>query len=143
MSENNASQDSSHVSSPLSHFPPEQRGSLEFQRELNEISGTSRHPIDPNTAISGEAAANIVRIESSRRSESSSLHMHLDPDWSVEEFHSMRDPEGWKTKEPSNTGGGLIDFSFLEGTTPRMLSKEEAEAQINELLAIQRERKKK
>ncbi|KAL1824048.1 hypothetical protein ACET3Z_010826 [Daucus carota] len=101
---------SSHVSSPLSHFPRDQRGSAEFQRELNEISGTSRHPIDPATAISEEAAANIARVESSMHSGSSSLHLHLDSLWAKEDFHSLRDPEGRKGKD--------IDLSDESSDTP-------------------------
>ena len=131
---------SSHVSSPLSHFPRDQRGSAEFQRELNEISGTSRHPIDPATAISEEAAVNIARVESSMHSGSSSLHLHLDPLWAKEDFHSLRDPEGWKGKQPSRPQGGLIDFSLIEDE-PRQLSKEEADAQIEQMIRARRKRK--
>ena len=131
---------SSHVSSPLSHFPRDQRGSAGFQQELNEISGTSRHPIDPATAISEEAAANIARVESSMHSGSSSLHLHLDPLWAKEDFHSLRDPEGWKGKQPSRPQGGLIDFSLIEDE-PRQLSKEEADAQIEQMIRARRKGK--
>jgi len=131
---------SSHVSSPLSHFPRDQRGSAGFQQELNEISGTSRHPIDPATAISEEAAANIARVESSMHSGSSSLHLHLDPLWAKEDFHSLRDPEGWKGKQPSRPQGGLIDFSLIEDE-PSQLSKEEADAQIEQMIRARRKGK--
>ena len=128
---------SSHVSSPLSHFPLHQRGSAEFQRELNEISGTSHHPIDPAAAISEEAAVNIARVESSMHSGSSSLHLHLHPLWAKEDFHSLRDPEGWKGKQLSRPQGGLIDFSLIEDE-PRPLSKEEADAQIEQIVKARR-----
>ena len=58
------------TSSPLNHFPPEQRGLLEFQKELNEMSGTTHHPINPETGVSEEAARNIDKIEEVMRSNS-------------------------------------------------------------------------
>ena len=75
------------MSSPLNHYPPEQRGSLEFQKELNEISGMTRHPINPDTAMSEEAARNIEKSEEVMRSSSSSLHLYMDPTWSHEEYY--------------------------------------------------------
>uniref|UniRef100_A0A162AJ85 Uncharacterized protein n=1 Tax=Daucus carota subsp. sativus TaxID=79200 RepID=A0A162AJ85_DAUCS len=44
MFEKDASQASSKISSPLGHFPRDQRGLAEFPKELTEMFGTSHHP---------------------------------------------------------------------------------------------------
>ena len=114
------------TSSPLNHYPPEQRGSLGFQKELNEMSGTTKHPLDPKALISEEAARNIERVEETMKSNSSSLHLYMDQAWSSEEFYRGGPEDSWRSKEPSNPGGGLLDFIYNR-PTPRLLSKEEAE----------------
>ena len=75
------------TSSLLNHYPLEQRGSLGLQKELNEMSGMTRHPINPDTAVSEEAARNIEKIEDAMKSSSSSLHLYMDPTWSNEQYY--------------------------------------------------------
>ena len=121
------------TSSPLSHLPPEQRGSLEFQKELNEISGMTRHPIDPNTAVSEEETRNIEKIEEVMKSNSSSLHLYMDSTWSHEDYYGGGPEDSWKSKEPSYLGGGLLDF--MHNHNPILISKEEAEEMIAKIAA--------
>ena len=122
------------TSSPLNHYPPEQRGSLGFQRELNEMSGTTRHPIDPTTTVSEEAARNIEKIEEVMRSSSSSLHLYMDLTWSCEEYYRGGPEDSWRAKEPSKPEGGLLDWLYNR-PTPRLLTKKEAEEKIAQLAA--------
>lgn len=68
----------SKTSSPMSHFPHEQRDSTKFQRELTEISSSVRHPISLSTITSEEASVNITRIESTRCSDNF-YQLFLDP----------------------------------------------------------------
>ena len=116
------------TSSPLNHYPPEQCGSLEFQRELNEMSGTTRHPLDFETAMSEEAARNVEKIEDAMKSSSSSLHLYMDPAWQNEEYYRGGTSDSWISKEPSYMGGGLLDF--MHERNPRLISKAEAEEMI-------------
>ena len=121
------------TSSPLNHFPPEQRGSLEFQKELNDISGTTRYPLDLKAAMSEEAARNVEKIEEVMRSSSSSLHLYMDTAWYSEEYYRGGPSDNWKSKEPSNLGGGFLDIMY--NRNPRLISKEEAEEMISKIAA--------
>ncbi|KAK1385891.1 hypothetical protein POM88_023626 [Heracleum sosnowskyi] len=76
---------SSKTSSFMSHYPSEQRGSFEFQRELMEISRTYRHPISPSAIISEVVVANIAGIESTRSTDSS-FQLFLAPSSSNEKY---------------------------------------------------------
>lgn len=106
------------------------------------VSRTSSHAVYPEEPLSEEAVREVTRVESSMQSESSGLHLYLDKAWSTEDFHSLRDPVGWRGKTPSNPEGGLFDFSSLE-KSPRLLSRDEAEAHVLELLALDREKKRR
>ena len=76
------------------------------------------------------------------QSGSSRHHLYFDKSWSNEDFHSLRDPQGWKGKQPSHPEGGLIDLSTVEGSL-RILTMDEAEAQIHDLLAQERAKKRR
>ena len=106
---------------------------MEFQKELNEISGTTHHPIDPNTAVSEEATRNIEKIENVMKSNSSSLHLYMDSTWLHENYYRGGSENRWKSKKPSYMGGGLLDF--IHNRNPKLISKEEAEKMIPKIAA--------
>ncbi|KAK1379242.1 hypothetical protein POM88_025986 [Heracleum sosnowskyi] len=116
----------------MGHYPPELRGSAKFQRELKEISGSSKHPLSPSTIISEEAAANIARVEATRSSDNS-FQLFLDPQWSREDFTRETPPDAWNAKKPSRTMSEPLDLSFLN-KEPRKLTTVEAEEEIRKLL---------
>ena len=98
------------------------------------MSGTTRHPINPATAVSEEAARNIEKIEEGMKSSSSSLHLYMDPTWSNEEYYRGGPEDSWRAKEPSNPEGGLLDWLYTR-PTPRLLTKKEAEDKIAQIAA--------
>ncbi|KAK1384679.1 hypothetical protein POM88_022414 [Heracleum sosnowskyi] len=113
-------------------LPPELLGSAKFQRELKEISGSSKHPLSPSTIISKEAVANIARVEATRSSDSS-FQFFLDHQWSRKDFTRETPPDAWKAKKPSRTMSEPLDLSFLN-KEPRKLTTVEAEKEIRQLL---------
>ena len=67
------------------------------------------------------------------RSSSSSLHLYMDPTWSNEEYYRVDPSDSWRSKEPSNPGGGLLDFMYNRNL--RLISKAEAEEMIAKIAA--------
>ncbi|KAK1373104.1 hypothetical protein POM88_029297 [Heracleum sosnowskyi] len=132
---------SSATPSPLNQYPPELRGSKEFQRELTSISGRLSQPISPNSAITPEGAANIARIENAMRaSGSSSLGLQLDPNSAPENYTREKDLYSWRDKKigPSISSSLGLDSLFNRPVLP--FSQEEADARVAQLL---QEREKK
>ncbi|KAK1392174.1 hypothetical protein POM88_011230 [Heracleum sosnowskyi] len=126
---------SSATPSPLNQYPPELRGSKEFQRELTSISGRLSQPISPNSAITPEGAANIARVESAMRaSGSSSLGLQLDPNSTPEDYNREKNLYSWRNKKTGPSVPSPFDLDDLFNRPLPPMSEEEANARINQLL---------
>lgn len=124
---------SSATPSPLNQYPPEQRGSKDFQRELTSLSGRLSQPISPGSAITPQGALNIARVENSMRAAGSgSLDIHLDPN--PEDFTREKNIYNWRNRPvdlshiPASLG-----VEELLNREPAPLDKDRAEEILREM----------